>query len=152
MVSRELQPYCRGVGALTVRELQKDGEAEEEPLLDQRYEVQHWQTDFDYVVVDSDVEHLFAELLDSHEDIKLFSKLPVKLKIDKSVVPYSSDRAITKQEDAEDRTYMIRETKSSLKDLKLCLTERDKIKATERLVEAIGIDDYARAFPRNRSL
>lgn len=141
--------YERIAGSVyELRELQRDGEAEKERFLDQMYKVQHTQkTDFDYVVFDSDVERQFAELLDSREDIKLFMKLPAKFKIDTPVGPYNPDWAIIKQEDGEDRIYMIRETKSTLDDSKLRPTERDKIKSAKRHFKAIGIDDYARAVP-----
>lgn len=141
--------YERIAGSVyELRELQKDGEEEKERFLDQMHKVQHTQkTDFDYVVFDSDVERQFAELLDSREDIKLFMKLPAQFKIDTPVGPYNPDWAIIKQEDGEDRIYMIRETKSTLDDSKLRPTERDKIKSAKRHFEAIGIDDYARAVP-----
>lgn len=131
-----------------LRELQKDGAEEKERFLDQMYQVQHTQkTDFDYVVFDSDVERQFAELLDSREDIKLFMKLPAKFKIDTPVGPYNPDWAIIKQEDGEDRIYMIRETKSTLDDSKLRPTELAKIKSAKRHFVAIGIKDYERAVP-----
>lgn len=131
-----------------LRELQKDGAEEKERFLDQMYKVQHTQkTDFDYVVFDSDVERQFAELLDSREDIKLFIKLPAKFKIDTPVGPYNPDWAIIRQEDGEDRIYMIRETKSTLDDSKLRPTELAKIKSAKRHFEAIGIDNYARSVP-----
>lgn len=141
--------YERIAGSVyELRELQRDGEEEKERFLDQMYKVQHTQkTDFDYVVFDSDVERHFAELLDSREDIKLFMKLPAKFKIDTPVGPYNPDWAIIKQEDGEDRIYMIRETKSTLDDSKLRPTELAKIKSAKRHFEAIGIDDYARAAP-----
>ncbi|MBE4693658.1 DEAD/DEAH box helicase family protein [Brevibacterium casei] len=141
--------YERIAGSVyELRELQRDGEEEKERFLDQMYKVQHTQkTDFDYVVFDSDVERQFAELLDSREDIKLFMKLPAKFKIDTPVGPYNPDWAIIKQEDGEDRIYMIRETKSTLDDSKLRPTELAKIKSAKRHFEAIGIDDYARAVP-----
>jgi type III restriction enzyme len=141
--------YERIAGSVyELRELQEDGEEEKERFLDQMYKVQHTQkTDFDYVVFDSDVERQFAELLDSREDIKLFMKLPAKFKIDTPVGPYNPDWAIIKQEDGEDRIYMIRETKSTLDDSKLRPTELAKIKSAKRHFEAIGIDDYARAVP-----
>ncbi|SNS61131.1 type III restriction enzyme [Micrococcales bacterium KH10] len=146
--------YERIAGSVyELRELQKDGEEEKERFLDQMYKVQHTQkTDFDYVVFDSDVERQFAELLDSREDIKLFMKLPAKFKIDTPVGPYNPDWAIIKQEDGEDRIYMIRETKSTLDDSKLRPTELAKIKSAKRHFEAIGIDDYARAVPGRWSL
>ncbi|MEW1982414.1 DEAD/DEAH box helicase family protein [Citricoccus sp. NPDC079358] len=131
-----------------LRELQKDGSEEKERFLDQMYRVQHTQkTDFDYVVFDSDVERQFAELLDSREDVKLFMKLPAKFKIDTPVGPYNPDWAIIKQEDGEDRIYMIRETKSTLDDSKLRPAELAKIKSAKQHFAAIGIDNYARSAP-----
>lgn len=133
-----------------LRELQKDGEEEKERFLDQMYQVQHTQkTDFDYVVFDSDVERQFAELLDSREDVKLFMKLPAKFKIDTPVGPYNPDWAIIKQEDGENRIYMIRETKSTLDDSRLRPTELAKIKSAKRHFAAIGINDYARSAPES---
>lgn len=141
--------YERIAGSVyELRELQRDGEEEKERFLDQMYKVQHTQkTDFDYVVFDSDVERQFAELLDSREDIKLFMKLPARFQIDTPVGPYNPDWAIIKQEDGEDRIYMIRETKSTLDDSKLRPTELAKIKSAKRHFEAIGVADYSRAIP-----
>lgn len=141
--------YERIAGSVyELRELQKDGEEEKERFLDQMYKVQHTQkTDFDYVVFDSDVERQFAELLDSRQDVKLFMKLPPKFKIDTPVGPYNPDWAIIKQEDGQDRIYMVRETKSTLDDSKLRPTELAKIKSAKRHFDAIGIGSYARSVP-----
>ena len=134
-------------------ELQKDGAEEKERFLDQMYQVQNRQkTDFDYVVYDSDVERQFAEKLDTREDIKLFMKLPARFKIDTPVGPYNPDWAIIKQEDGEDRIYMIRETKSTLDDAKLRPSELAKIKAAKKHFAAIGIDDYGRSVPEKWNL
>lgn len=64
-----------------------------------------------------------------------------------AVDPCTSDRVIIKCEDGEDRSDMIRETKSTLDDSKLRPTGLAKIKSAKRHFEAIGIDDYARAVP-----
>jgi type III restriction enzyme len=131
-----------------LRELQKDGAEEKERFLDQMYKVQNEQkTDFDYVVFDSQVERDFAELLDSREDIKLFMKLPAKFKIPTPVGDYNPDWAIIKQEDGEDRIYVIRETKSTLDDAKLRPSELAKIKSAKEHFAAIGITDYGRSVP-----
>jgi len=136
-----------------LRELQKDGAEEKDRFLDQMYKVQNQQkTDFDYVVYDSDVELQFAEKLDTREDIKLFMKLPAKFKIPTPVGDYNPDWAIIKQEDGEDRIYMIRETKSTLDDAKLRPTELAKIKSAKKHFAAIGITDYGRSVPANWNL
>ncbi|MCC9205162.1 restriction endonuclease [Arthrobacter sp. zg-Y769] len=131
-----------------LRELQEDGEEEKERFLDQMYQVQHTgKTDFDYVVFDSDVERRFAELLDSREDIKLFMKLPPKFKIDTPVGPYNPDWAIIKQEDGQDRVYMIRETKSTNDDSRLRPSEVAKIKSAKAHFAALGGVNYSRSVP-----
>jgi type III restriction enzyme len=146
--------YERIAGSVyELRELQKDGAEEKERFLDQMYQVQNQQkTDFDYVVYDSDVERQFAEKLDTREDIKLFMKLPAKFKIDTPVGPYNPDWAIIKQEDGEDRIYMIRETKSTLDDSKLRPSELAKIKSAKKHFTAIGITDYGRSVPEKWNL
>ncbi|OXI87490.1 restriction endonuclease [Burkholderia sp. AU31652] len=136
-----------------MRELQADGEEEKERFLDQMYLVQNQQkTDFDYVVFESNVEQKFAELLDSREDIKLFMKLPAKFKVPTPVGDYNPDWAIIKQEDGEDRIYMIRETKSTQDDTKLRPIELAKIKSAELHFKAIGIFDYKRSTPQEWNL
>lgn len=111
-----------------LRELQKDGEEEKDRFLDQMYQVKNsGKSDFDYVVFDSDVERQFAEKLDSREDVKFFMKLPAKFRIPTPVGDDNPDWAIIKQVDGKDRLSMIRETKSSLDELKLRPTEAAKI-------------------------
>ncbi len=133
-----------------LRELQKDGLEEKDRFIDQPYKVQNQQkTDFDYLVLDSDPERKFAELLDDRSDIKLFMKLPSKFRISTPVGDYNPDWAILKQEDGEDRIYMIRETKSTEDEVKRRPTENAKIKAAKKHFEAIGVGDYAVSTPAN---
>lgn len=131
-----------------LRELQADGLEEKERFLDQMYEVKNQQkTDFDYVVYDSSVEQQFAALLDSREDIKMFMKLPTRFKVPTPVGDYNPDWAIIKQVDGEDRIYMIRETKSTLKDDQLRPSELARIKAATQHFSAIGVMSYERSAP-----
>jgi type III restriction enzyme len=141
--------YERIAGSLyELRELQKDGEEEKDRFLDQMYKVKNSEkSDFDYVVFDSDVERQFAEKLDSREDVKFFMKLPAKFKIPTPVGDYNPDWAIIKQVDGEDRLYMIRETKSTLDELKLRPTEAAKIASARQHFKAIGIDNYEVSAP-----
>lgn len=141
--------YERISGSLyELRELQKDGEEEKDRFLDQMYKVKNsGKSDFDYVVFDSDVERQFAEKLDSREDVKFFMKLPAKFKIPTPVGDYNPDWAIIKQVDGEDRLYMIRETKSTLVELKLRPTEAAKIASARQHFKAIGIDNYEVSAP-----
>jgi type III restriction enzyme len=131
-----------------LRELQRDGEEEKDRFLDQMYKVQNSsKTDFDYVLFDSDIERQFAEKLDSREDVKFFMKLPPKFRIPTPVGDYNPDWAIIKQVDSEDRLYMIRETKSTLEELKLRPTESAKIASARQHFKAIGIDNYEVSAP-----
>jgi type III restriction enzyme len=141
--------YERIAGSLyELRELQKDGEEEKDRFLDQMYQVKNSEkSDFDYVVFDSEVERQFAEKLDSREDVKFFMKLPAKFKIPTPVGDYNPDWAIIKQVDGEDRLYMIRETKSTLDDLKLRPTEAAKIASARQHFKAIGLDNYEVSAP-----
>ncbi len=136
-----------------LRELQSDGEEEKDRFLDQMYKLKNSEkSDFDYVVFDSDVERQFAEKLDSREDVKFFMKLPAKFKIPTPVGDYNPDWAIIKQVDGEDRLYMIRETKSTLDELKLRPTEAAKIASARQHFKAIGIDNYEVSAPEGWNL
>lgn len=141
--------YERIAGSLyELRELQKDGEEEKDRFLDQMYKVKNsGKSDFDYVVFDSDVERQFAEKLDSREDVKFFMKLPAKFKIPTPVGDYNPDWAIIKQVGGEHRLYMIRETKSTLDELKLRPSEAAKIASARQHFKAIGIDNYEVSAP-----
>jgi len=131
-----------------LRELQRDGLEEKDRFLDQMYKLQHPEkSDFDYVVYDSGPERAFAELLDSREDVKLFMKLPAKFKVPTPVGDYNPDWAIIKHEDGADRIYMIRETKSTLDEVRRRPTENAKIKAATKHFASIGITDYAVSVP-----
>ncbi len=131
-----------------LRELQREGLEEKDRFIDQMYKLQHPEkSDFDYVVYDSAPEREFAELLDNREDVKLFMKLPAKFKISTPVGDYNPDWAIIKHEDGAERIYMIRETKSTLNEIKRRPTENAKIKAATKHFAAIGLTDYAVSVP-----
>jgi type III restriction enzyme len=130
-----------------LRELQADGLEEKDRFVDQLYKVTNKEkTDFDYVVFDSAVEKQFAQYLDGREDIKLFMKLPDKVRIPTPVGDYNPDWAIIKIEDGVDRFYLVRETKSSQDPSKRRPSENAKITAAMKHFEAIGVD-YAVSSP-----
>lgn len=136
-----------------LRELQQDGQEERDRFIDQLYEVKNQQkTDFDYVVYDSGPEREFAKLLDSRDDIKLFMKLPPKFKVPTPVGDYNPDWAIIKQEDGEDRIYMIRETKSTSDPKGIRPTEQAKINCGKKHFAAIGVSDFAKSTPSDWNL
>lgn len=138
-----------GGSVYALRELRKDGSQEKQFFMDNLYEVKNQQkTDFDYVVFDSATEREFAALLDSREDIRFFTKLPPKFKVDTPVGAYNPDWAIGKHEDGEDRIYLVRETKSTADPHLLRPSERAKIAAAKLHFKAINID-YAKSTPKN---
>lgn len=130
-----------------LRELQADGAEARDLFMDRVYEAKSFgegKTDFNYIQIDSDgaeaPERLFAEKLDSREDVKFFMKLPDKFKIETPVGSYNPDWAIIKQdEDGTDRIYMIRETKSTLDESKRRPAENAKIKAATEHFKQLGI-------------
>lgn len=130
-----------------LRELQADGAEARDLFMDRVYETKSFddgKTDFNYIQIDSDgaeaPERVFAEKLDSREDVKFFMKLPDKFKIETPVGPYNPDWAIIKQdEDGTARIYMIRETKSTLDESKRRPTENAKIKAATEHFKQLGI-------------
>lgn len=133
-----------------LRELQEDGELEKQNFIDQMYKVKNVQkTVFDHIVFDSQVENSFAALLDSREDVKLYLKLPEKFRVPTPVGDYNPDWAIVKQENGQEKIYMIRETKSTQIDEKLRSTEVAKIRCGKRHFEAIGINDFSKSSPDN---
>jgi type III restriction enzyme len=150
IVIKGIQYEQIGGSVYELREMRQDGLKEADRFKDKLYEVKNQQkTDFDYIPYDSDVERQFAELLDSREDIKLFMKLPPKFLIPTPVGDYNPDWAILKQEDGQQKIYMIRETKSTSIDEKLRPTEVAKITCGKKHFAAIGIDDYAKASPED---
>lgn len=148
IVIKGIQYEQIGGSVYELREMQQDGLKETDRFIDRLYEVKNQQkTDFDYIPYDSDVERQFAELLDSREDIKLFMKLPPKFLIPTPVGDYNPDWGILKQEDGQQKIYMIRETKSTAIDELLRPTEVAKIKCGKKHFAAIGINDYAKSSP-----
>lgn len=152
-----------------LRELQADGAEARDLFMDRVYATKSFEasnadgkTDFNYIQIDSDgaqaPERVFAEKLDSREDVKFFMKLPSKFKIETPVGPYNPDWAIIKQDpDGTERIYMIRETKSTLDEVKRRPTENAKIKAAAEHFKQLDIGTadvpaYAVSSPENWSL
>ena len=95
---------------------------------------------YDCIEFESEVEREFAEAMDSREDIKLFIKLPDWFKVETPIGTYNPDWAIVKQEDK--KIYLVRETKSTKKQLKLRGSEWEKIRCGEAHFDALDVDFY----------
>lgn len=131
----------------SLSELKKDGEEEKQFFIDTMYELKNKQkSDFDYVVVDSEVEKRFAAFLDGREDVRLFTKLPAKFQVPTPVGPYNPDWAIIKSVNGEDKIYLVRETKGTVDTAKLRETEAAKIAAARKHFAVLDVD-YEVASP-----
>jgi type III restriction enzyme len=90
------------------------------------------------IMCDSNVEKRFAKDLLANKDVKYIIKLPGWFKLDTPVGGYNPDWAIMKENG--DVVYMVRETKSTKDQLKLRITESDKIACGRKHFETIGVD------------
>ena len=95
---------------------------------------------------DSEVERKFVRKLERRDDVKLYVKLPPGFKVRTPVGDYNPDWGIVFEErnqfgDAEETLYLVRETKGSLNQADLYLSEQQKIKCGEQHFEgALGVD------------
>ena len=104
------------------------------------YEVRNEdKTLYDYVIFDSDVEKEFAKALDDNESVKFYCKLPSWFKVDTPVGPYNPDWAVVTG-DADEKLYLVRETKSTLEKSERREEENDKIECAEKHFETIDVD------------
>jgi type III restriction enzyme len=103
---------------------------------------------YDQFVFQSEVERKFATKLDSMEAVKLFVKLPGWFKVDTPVGGYNPDWGIVmKEQDAfgDDSMlpllYLVRETKSTLDQTKLHVTEGQKIECGKsHFIKTLKVD------------
>ena len=96
---------------------------------------------YDYVLYDSGVERTWAQSLENNKDIILYAKLPYWFKIPTPLGSYNPDWAIlVKKEGEKQKLYFVIETKGSVVEDSLRLTEQQKIKCGEQHFKAIGED------------
>ena len=105
---------------------------------------------YDYIYYESGVEKKFAAALESMANIKYFIKLPSWFKIPTPVGSYNPDWAILKKNG--DVVYMIRETKSTLKELGLRELEKAKIISGQKHFESIGVNYKVCSSVKNANL
>lgn len=98
---------------------------------------------YDAIEYDSEGERQFAEHLDSLEYIKFFLKLPAWFTVKTPIGTYNPDWAIVKEDGAEERLYLVRETKSDLDPSKRRQDENTKIECGEAHFEVIPEVDFA---------
>lgn len=106
---------------------------------------------FDYLVFDSEVESRFAEQLDIHQEVSVYTKLPGDFYIDTPVGHYNPDWALVFYEDSIKHIFFVAETKGENTSLALRPIETTKIECARRHFKAISsgnvkydvVKDYA---------
>lgn len=98
---------------------------------------------YEAIEYDSEPEERFARDLDSREDIKFFLKLPAWFTVKTLIGTYNPDWAIVKEDGAEERLYLVRETKSDLDPSKRRQDENTKIKCGEAHFEILPEVNFA---------
>lgn len=93
---------------------------------------------YDAVEFESEVERRFAEELDARADIKFFVKLPNWFKVGTPLGTYTPDWAIVKEKEA--KIYLVRETKSTIEELRLRGIEWRKIQCGKAHFDELGVD------------
>ena len=102
------------------------------------YQVQNTvKTPYNPIACDSEIEQNYAKDLDSSEQHPVYLKLPRKFQIPTPVGNYNPDWAFVKQNG--DKVYFITETKGSITEENLRITENNKIACCEKHCEAIGV-------------
>lgn len=95
---------------------------------------------YDYVVYDSDVEHGFAEKLESNESVKVYAKLPNWFKVPTPLGSYNPDWAVVIEDNGLNKLYFVVETKGSIEGKDLRPKEQAKIRCGEKHFAALGND------------
>ncbi len=95
---------------------------------------------YEYVVYDSDVERNMAQEFNSHDEVKLFAKLPSEFKIATPLGPYNPDWVVLIDRDGEEKLYFVVESKGGMGLSSLSETEQGKIDCAKRHFDEISSD------------
>ena len=115
-------------------------EKEIEQYLNRLYEVQSQddRTPYDFIPFDSSVEREVAEKLDTNENVKFFCKLPGWFLVPTPLGDYNPDWAVVTE--ADEKLYLVRETKSTHDRDKRRSTENKKIECGQNHFDALGVN------------
>ena len=101
---------------------------------------------YDAIEIDSETERKFAVAFEGRQDIKFYLKLPAWFKIQTPLGTYNPDWALVKQEaESEPQLYLVRETKSTLRQFDLRNSEEMKIWCGKAHFDALGPGIYDKA-------
>ncbi len=95
---------------------------------------------YERIPYDSEIERRFAMDLESKDQIKLYVKLPSWFTVETPLGKYNPDWAIVKEED--EKVYFVRETKGSIEESSMRLSEDQKIKCGKKHFAAIGMTNF----------
>lgn len=97
---------------------------------------------YDHLVLDSDIERKFAQMLEKDSDVKVYAKLPAKFQVETPIGNYNPDWAVLVDKDGDQKLYFVIETKGSTDQGQLRLFESFKIECGRRHFAAIetGVD------------
>jgi type III restriction enzyme len=93
---------------------------------------------YSHVIYDSDVERKFAREFETHDEVKLFAKLPPEFKIDTPLGPYNPDWVVLVETDGQEKLYFVVESKGGMFVDTLRPTEQGKIDCAKAHFEAVG--------------
>jgi type III restriction enzyme len=93
---------------------------------------------YDYVVTDSEIEHKFADELDTASEVVVYAKLPRGFLIPTPVGDYNPDWAISFKEGSVKHIYFVAETKGTMSSMKLREIENTKIACARKFFDEIG--------------
>ena len=93
---------------------------------------------YDVVFWESEVERAFAEAMSARQDIRMFIKLPSWFKVETPIGTYNPDWAIVKE--ADEKVYLVRETKGTKDQFKLRGSEWAKIQCGKAHFDTLGVD------------
>ena len=118
-------------------------EKEIEEYLNRLYEIQYSddqnpRSPYDYIPFDSTVEKEVAEKLDSAENVKFYCKLPRWFIIQTPLGDYNPDWAVVTE--ADEKLYLVRETKSTHDEDKRRNIENQKIACGQAHFDALGVN------------
>ncbi|RUT78428.1 type III restriction-modification system endonuclease [Ancylomarina longa] len=94
---------------------------------------------YDYVVTDSKVEKVFAEELDTSDDVVVYAKLPKGFTIPTPVGNYNPDWAISFKEGTIKHVYFVAETKGSMSSMELREIEKVRIECARKFFDKLAL-------------
>ncbi len=92
---------------------------------------------YDYLILDSNTEKEFAQMLEQDDEVKVYTKLPPKFVIETPIGNYNPDWAVLIDKDGIEKLYFVVETKGSTDSGQLRLFENYKIECGQKHFAAL---------------